>query len=80
MEKGRGYWKFNNSLLKDIDYINLVNDTIERVIRQYAATPYNSDNIMNVHPRDLNFVISDQLFFDMLLLEIRGKIISYSSF
>jgi hypothetical protein len=80
IERGRGYWKFNNSLLKDIEYVNLVKSTIENVIKQYAVTPYNLENIMTIHPSDLNFVINDQLFFDMLLLEIRGKTISYSSF
>ena len=80
IERGRGYWKFNNSLLKDIEYVNLVKSTIEKVIKQYAVTPYNLENIMTIHPSDLNFVINDQLFFDMLLLEIRGKTISYSSF
>ena len=27
-ERGCGYWKFNNSLLKNKDYIKLVKDTI----------------------------------------------------
>ena len=27
-ERGRGYWKFNNSLLKDQNYIKLVKDTL----------------------------------------------------
>ena len=30
-DRGRGYWKFNNSLLKDRDYISIVKDTTEEV-------------------------------------------------
>jgi exonuclease III len=79
IDRGRGYWKFNNSLLSDIDYVNLVKTTIKKVIHQYIAT-HNPVRIYDIHPNDLNFVISDQLLFDMMLLEIRGKTISYSSF
>ena len=35
-ERGRGFWKFNTSLLKDIAYVNIVNETIKRVTCQYA--------------------------------------------
>jgi hypothetical protein len=28
-DKGRGFWKFNNSLLRDDNYIKLVKDTID---------------------------------------------------
>ena len=34
-EWGRGCWKFNNSLLKNKDYIKLVKDTIHEVIDTY---------------------------------------------
>ena len=34
----------------------------------------------NVPNEELKLTISDQLFFEMLLLEIRGKTISYASF
>ena len=75
LPKGKSYWKFNNSLLKDIDYINMVKGTMNEVIKQYAATSYNPDRISDIHPRDLNILISDNLFFEALLLEIRGKTI-----
>ena len=80
LDRGKGYWKFNNSLLKDIDYVNLVKCTIKNVIHQYVASPHNPDNIDNIPLHDINFVISYQLLFEMILLEIRGKTISYSSF
>jgi len=80
LDRGKGYWKFNNSLLKDLDYVNLVKSTIKNVIIQYVVTPYNPNSIDDIHPMDLSFQISDQLLFEMFLLEIRGKTISYSAF
>ena len=35
-ERGRGYWKFDNSLLNNKDYIKLVKDTIQEVIYTYT--------------------------------------------
>ena len=36
-ERGRGYWKFNNSLLKNKEYIKLVKDTIQEVKDTYKT-------------------------------------------
>ena len=75
-----GLWKHNNSLLKDKTYVDLLNTKIEDVIKQYALPVYNIDNISNIPREDIQFTISDQLFLDTLLMEIRGKSISYGSF
>ena len=75
-ERGRGYWKFNNSLLKDQNYIKLVKDTISEVIQTYS--PNNSSG--NVENQPTEFSITDQLFLETLLLMIRGNTIKYSSF
>ena len=39
--KGQGYWKFNNALLKDIEYMNLINRVINETIHMYqpASNP-----------------------------------------
>ena len=34
-DKGRGYWKFNNSLLKHKEFIKIVKDTISEVKNTY---------------------------------------------
>ena len=73
------FWKFNSSLLKDRKYIDEINKTLERVIEQYAATPYDRHNIQTMKKEDIQFTISDQLFLDVLLMEIRSKTIAYSS-
>jgi hypothetical protein len=49
-KKGRGLWKFNNSLLYDEKYLDCIRNTILEVKKQYAihVYMYNFDNIHNV--------------------------------
>ena len=77
---GKSYWKHNKSLLSDIEYLNLINEKILEVKRQYALPIYNLENLNTVPNEELQLVINDQLFLDVLLMEIRGKSISYASF
>ena len=80
IQRDRPFWKFNNSLLKDMDYIQQIKRTISDVKKQYAVPVYNFDSIDDIPNETIQFQISDQLFFEMLLLEIRGKTISYASY
>ena len=48
--------------------------------KQYALPVYNHDEIESIPNREIQFIINDQLFLDTLLMEIRGKSISYASF
>jgi hypothetical protein len=79
-EHGKGLWKFNNSLLNDIDYINCINNKIDEIIKQYCLPIYNLNNVLTVNKEDIQFSVNDQLFLETLLMEIRGKTISYSSY
>ena len=38
------------------------------------------ENIKEMDPEDIELTISDQLFFETLLMEIRGRSISYASY
>ena len=78
--QGRGYWKFNNSLLSDKEYIQTIKTLIIDIERQYAALVYNINEIQNIKDSEIVFQISDSLFFDTLLMEIRGKSISFSTY
>ena len=78
--RGKGFWKFNNSLLYDKDFVSLIKTTMKEVKVQYACPVYNFDNINLVNNSSIAFTINDQLFLDILLTEIRGKTISYSAF
>ena len=77
--KKRQYWKFNNSLLYDKNYVNIVKETISNVKKQYMLPVYNTDNLDQISDEDIVFIINDQLFFETLLMELRGKSISYAS-
>ena len=70
---GRGLWKFNNSLLYDKEYIDLINEKILEIKKQYIIPVYNYQNIEQIDNREIQFQINDQLFLETLLLEIRGK-------
>ena len=75
--KAKSYWKFNNSLLRDTEYVKLVKTTIDSVKQQYLNTNHNLHDQFQI---DTSISIDDQLFLDVMLMEIRGKTISYSSY
>ena len=93
-ERGRGFWKFNTSLLKDKTFVELVNNTIKRVTCQYAyfdnipdffenETKEVIEQFLNEQTPEtlqtLNLKLNPELFLDTLLMEIRGSTIKYSS-
>lgn len=77
--KGRGYWKFNSTLLHERDYSDIVKDTIWETVEMYAALPYNRQNLRGIPLNEIQWSISDQLFLETLLMNIRGKTISFAS-
>ena len=77
--KPKTFWKFNNSLLHNIKFITEIKNVINDVKKQYAATPYNLLNINLVENEHFQTTINPQLFFEILLLEIRSKTIAFSS-
>ena len=76
--RGRGVWKLNCDLLKDIEYVNMVNDTITQEKLTYALPVYNVDYVKAVGS-DLIYSINDHLFLETLLMKIRGESIKHSS-
>ena len=79
--KGKGLWKFNTSLLKDKTYIEEVKKCINNVKERYMLPVYNFEYFKdNINDELMEFSISNQLFLEMLLMEIRGKTISYSAY
>ena len=79
-KRDKQFWKFNNSLLKDTGFVKEVQKVILDLKQEYALPVYNLKNILEVPNDMIQFTISDQLFFEMLLLKIREKTISYSCF
>ena len=79
-KKGKGLWKFNNSLLKDIEYANIVKQCIQQTKEQYMVPIYSYEYVRNNQNLSIQLTISDQLFLEVLLTEIRGKTIFYSAY
>lgn len=71
-DRGRGTWKFNNSLLSDKDYVQKVKQVISDIISEYSI-PSSDDNT------DVEFSISHQLLWDTMKMKIRGMTIAYTS-
>ena len=74
---GKGYFKFNVSLLKDSAYVSRVKQTIERTVLQYSLPVYSTDFMAN-HGGEVEFTINDSLFWEVLVLNIRTETIAYS--
>ena len=71
--RGKGTWKFNCSLLKDKQYLIMVNELINQEKLDYAAKVYNPSNINKINDSDLTLSIHESLFVEHLLTKIRGE-------
>lgn len=69
--KGKGTWKFNNSLLHDKNYVTEIKKCIYETVNQYSIPGVEEDLELSVNPH---------IFWEMLKCMIRGKTISYSSY
>ena len=80
-EKGRSYWKFNNSLLRDTEYIKLVKKTIGEVLDTYKIRENHENRPQNKDSENTQreYTINDQLLLEMIFVAIRGEKIKYSS-
>ena len=64
--KGKGLWKFNNSLLKYMNYIEAVKKCINNVKEQYMIPIYDLEFVSTTESNNIQFTISEQLFLQML--------------
>ena len=77
-ERGRGYWKLNNTLLKVKDNVSLIKNTLDDVKKTYVINE-NSLNHGHISSDEIQLNMNDQLFLETLLMMIRGNTIKYSS-
>ena len=77
--RGKGLWKLNCSLLKELAYIRLVKQCIQDTVYTYACPIYSHQYIESHEAKkDLQMTISDDLFLETLLMNIRSETISYT--
>ena len=78
MEKGPGIWKLNESILQDAEYVKIVNTTIHNAVCQYAIPVYDDEYLRDVGSYEhVQFTINDGLFYETLLMLIRGETVQY---
>ena len=75
-ERGRGVWKINNSLLKDLNYLDLINKAIEDEKLKYALPVYNLTYLQNTD-ENIKLTIDPDLFLEVLYSHIRGESIKF---
>ena len=76
-DRGPGVWRMNNSLLTDKNFEILIKKEINNFKQIYAATPYNPDYIDSI-THGFEIMIPPTLFWETLLVTLRGSIIYYS--
>ena len=78
--RGSGFWKFNNSLLYDEKYTFMVKEIIRDTVKQYAVSlPSNFITLSSSELSDIKLHFNEQLFLEVLMMEIRGKTIAFAS-
>ena len=78
-QRGKGLWKFNCGLLKNENYIEMINKATTDTKLEYAVPIYTYEHLNADNDWDMQFTIDDNLLLEMLLLKIRGITTSYSS-
>ena len=64
---GKGIWKFNNSLLKNKDYLELVNKIMQGEKSKYALPVYSAEYVKTEN-ENIKFNIHDDDFLEMIFL------------
>ena len=67
---GKGYWKFN-SLLKNKNYLDLINKIIEEEKVKYALPVYNMNYVTGSN-ETIEFTIPSDLFLGDTIFENKG--------
>ena len=77
--KPNTFWKFNCSLLKDIQYVDEINNEINSIITEYAADHYEKSTVSEIPKSEIELKVSDKTFLDFLLMKIRSKTIAFAT-
>ena len=73
--KGKGTWKLNSDLLKNSDLTKQI-DGILLMIEIHACTPYNPEFVKTFATNEISFMVSIDIFWEVLLAHLRGIFIS----
>ena len=78
-DRGKGWYKFNVSLLRDPQYVEMINQTFNAVTDEYVVPLYEeSFRYTPESVRDMKFKINDSLLWETVILRLRTETITYS--
>ena len=77
--KGKGLWKFNAELLKDNEFIHQIEEGILLMVEIHACTPYNPEFVKKFGNNPIDFMVSIEIFWEVLLAHLRGIFIAYAA-
>ena len=77
--KGKGLWKLNAELLKDNELIHLIEEGISFMVEIHACTPYNPDFVKKFDNNTIDFMVSIEIFWEVLLAHLRGIFIAFAA-
>ena len=76
--RGKGLWKFNNSLLENKDFLTLINSTIDEEKVKYALPVYDFKFLERTFS-SISMTIEPDAFLEVLFLRIHGETIKFAS-
>ena len=77
-KRGKGLWKFNNSLLENKDFLTLINHIINEEKLKYALPVYDLKYLERSYS-PISMTIEPDTFLELLFLRIRGETIKFAS-
>ena len=75
--RGKGFYKMNTSLLRDKEYVQMIENVIRNTTLTYSLPIY-SHNFVHECPSEVEVTISWSLFWETLILNMRTETISFS--
>ena len=90
---GKGVWKHNSELLKNIEYINVINHTIKKCFAKYVIHPSYENFFQDATEKDfmlfmnleistieqMDYNVNPHVLLDMILNDIRNETITFSA-
>ena len=77
---GRGFWKFDNSLLRDTNYVTGCNQMIKTVMKRYSLQLQELYDPKDAEYAQAKWDITPVLLHDILLMETRSYTMKYKAF
>ena len=77
-KRGKGLWKFNNALLENLEFVDMIKSELSLVSKTYALPVYSEAFVESDNGQTLDISISSTLFLETLLCQLRGKMIKFS--